>query len=189
LYDRPVYKSQNPFDGWTEYVYYLGSRWNGADWHEDDFHYSYSQDVAAHAFWDNLFGSGFAFSEMTKSGLPLGLDWQVSSHSRSRGDFGPFLAHDPSKLAFQCIKNKCKGRDPCGEHGKCIHGKCVCNNCFGGYFCEYYPLEPYAETQFYELIDAVEGNGTISSTDYSDKYWTQIDDPEKSCLSWIYSGF
>jgi hypothetical protein len=81
-----------------------------ADWHEDNFHDSFIEGVAAHAFWNNLLqGSGFAFSEMTKSGLPFGLDWQPLSASRSLGNFGPFLSHYPLKLAFQCIENICKG--------------------------------------------------------------------------------
>jgi hypothetical protein len=165
VYDRPVYKAQNPSEkDWSyadeyEYVYYLGSHWNVADWAEGDFYANFVADEApAHAFWDSLFkGSGYAFSKMTKSGLPLGLDWQPSSRSKSRADFSPFLAHYPFKAEFHCIKNSCEEKNPCGKSGECIHGKCVCNNCFGGYFCEYSIDEPSAYTQFIEWLIKLEG--------------------------------
>jgi hypothetical protein len=190
VYDRPVYKylyTANQIlngapDGAASYVYYLGSRWNAATWEDDAFNTNFVTDeVPAHAFWDSLFeGSGFSFSEMTKSGLPLGLDWQISSMSRSRGDFGPFLAHDPVKLTFQCIKDICKGRDPCGLYGECMNGKCVCDYCFGGYFCEYSIIESYAFTHFMEWIES----GGINASYYSSVYWSESN--RSKCFDFIF---
>jgi hypothetical protein len=186
MYDRPVYKSHNSSDYGSgssySYVYYLGSRWNVAHWPESDIQDAL-QGGGAHAFWGSLFkDSGLAISEMTKSGLPLGLHWQLPLDSKSRGDFGPYLALYPWKLTFQCIENSCKGRNLCGDFGKCIDGACVCNNCFGGYFCEYPNYGDYAGTQYFEWLLTGTGNGT-----YYDRYWSQIDDPETCWRSYMDS--
>jgi uncharacterized membrane protein YbaN (DUF454 family) len=175
VYGRPVYVA--PVGGGDFLlINYLGSRWNVAIWNNATFDDFFLGDIPAHAFWDGLFqGAGFAASEPTKSGSPLGLNWELSYDAHSRGDYGPFLARYEFDLALNCINRECPGQDICGSYGQCEEGRCACDECFGGYFCEFGPTDDYAFEDFKVFVN----NGTALG-EYADIFWAGID-PFETC--------
>ena len=194
VYGRPVYKlkAEVPSDVNTIYIYYLGSRWNVAVWTPEQFDISFINDIPAHSFYDQLFAdAGVAISEPTRNGSPFGLRWEVNYESNSRGTYGPYLAREESRIVFDCKTPTCTGDHLCGFYGECVDGQCVCNTCFGGYFCEFSPVESYALDAFIEFL--TDGhNSTIADPDdynyeYYLTYWSDVEDPFVECCE-VFGG-
>lgn len=114
-------------------------------------------------------------SEPTESGTPIGLEWNEIRESGSVGDFGPFKSTIPVPSILHCVDVDCKIQNICGYYGTCIddengNGMCVCDDCYGGYFCQYNPKGSYAYEEYVavNVYNEVHGN-------YYKEFWKGVE--------------
>lgn len=171
VYGRPVYLQTGGFaslqdvltaDGEVEVVYYSGSRWTLSSLPAWRLKGRFLPELngrkqGPHSFWEELSevtDSQF-FSEFTTDKSPAGdLRWYQVLKSRSRGDYGPYGFNVEVKLNIQCSGDCDPDPDlrSCGLNGNCTDGVCQCNNCFGGYYCEYAPDDVYTQEQWFTAV-------------------------------------
>jgi hypothetical protein len=176
--ERPVYVRDLVEDSISkELVYwvllYSGSRWFLTSWPQDEaikVLFTAREVEPFHSFWNEVYKySTIDFSGPTSAGTPAGVTgWQEPMNSKSRGDFGYFLATYPFNMVFRCSWEDVKScedlpKDYCGGYGNCTNGACECTNCFGGRYCEYSAFEPYAAPAYAPALTEI--------NTYSVEFW------------------
>lgn len=165
-YDRPVFYGTGPSDGRFYVILYTGRRWFITMWDGDDLATAHdvrkSLDVQFfHAFWTQLYRkSTVVFSSPTESIMPVspGVEWDLVSASKSKGDFGTLGFFRSLQFArLHCEQVDCSIPLVCGLNGVCVNETCVCHNETRGHFCQF----PFV-AQIDALRESVSGN--VSST-------------------------